>query len=379
MSYLLKRQRRLRLLRAARGHFSGLLQPFGDLQAHSPLRPLHKPASYHPDIGQRKQRDELRSVFLEPAIAHLGMSELTLDDSKRMLHLGPDTGLEFLGFFSELATRRVLLLSALARAHVHVPIHARGLRSFAGTKIARIGKHHVLLSGQQAVSLSHIVDIGSSADDGVHQDRLCVHANVRLHSKVPLVALLGLVHLRVTLTGTVLGGARCRNQSGVHHRAGLEQQALGGQLGVDHLQYLRAQLVLFEQMAKSQDVDAVGNTLGAADAHKVTVEVGLEQNIFGPQVRQSKPLLQAMNAQHHCQIKGRTSRLGHRCVRCDQCQQLAPRHDLLHLIEQDLLARASQVEIKVKVYLFHAINTCNLRAPDPTGWGRVLDMIPSSF
>ena len=66
MFHLLKRQRRLRLLMAARGHFSGLLQPFADLQTHSCLRPLQKLASGHPYIGQRKQRDELRRVFLSP-------------------------------------------------------------------------------------------------------------------------------------------------------------------------------------------------------------------------------------------------------------------------------------------------------------------------
>ena len=48
------------------------------------------------------------------------------------------------------------------------------------------------------------------------------------------------VHLGVTLASLVLGRARCRDQSGVHHCGGLEQQAAGGKLGVDHLQDLRA-------------------------------------------------------------------------------------------------------------------------------------------
>ena len=131
----------------------------------------------------------------------------------------------------------------------------------------------------------------------------------------------------------------------------------------------------FEQMTESQDADAVGDALGAADACEVAVKAGLKQGFFNAQIRQAKPLLWAMNTQHHCQIKRRTSRLGYRCVRGDQRQQLALRHHLLHLIEQSLLARAPQVEIKAKVGLFHAINNCNLRASDPTGWGRVLNMI----
>ena len=47
-----------------------------------------------------------------------------------------------------------------------------------------------------------------------------------------LVAFLDLVHLEVTFASLVLGRDRCRDQRGVHHRAGLEQQALGGQVGV---------------------------------------------------------------------------------------------------------------------------------------------------
>ena len=55
--------------------------------------------------------------------------------------------------------------------------------------------------------------------------------------------------------------------------------------------------------------------------------------------------------------------LGHWCMRRDQCQQLTLRHDLLHLIEQDLLTRAPHVGIEAKFFLFHAINARNLRAP----------------
>jgi len=133
---------------------------------------------------------------------------------------------------------------------------------------------------------------------------------------------------------------------------------MGGQLGVDYLQNLRTQLGLFEQMTESQDADPARNTLGAADASEVAVEAGLEQGFFGPQVRQAKPLLQAVNAQHQCKVKWRTSRLGRRCVRRYESQQIAPRHYLVHFFEQDLLARAPGAE----VCLFHAIKACNLRA-----------------
>ena len=305
------------------------------------------------------------------------MTELAFGHPKRVFHFGAHTGLEFFSLLGERAPRRMLLRFTFTGAHGYLPCHTGGFFSLVGALITCVAEDNLFLTVQQAMTLRDIVDIGSRSDDGVHQARICVDSDMRFHPKVPLVALLGLVHLGVTLTGTALGGAGRCNQSGIDYAASFEQQALGGQLGVDHLQYLRAKVVVFEQMSKSQDVDSVRNSLGAADAHKVTLEVGLEQCFFGPKVRQTKPLLQAMNAQHHCQIKRRTSHLGHRCMRRDQCQQLTLRHGLLHLIEQDLPARAPHVEIEAKVFLFHAINARNLRAPDPTGWGRVLNMIPS--
>jgi len=362
MFHLLKRPRRLRPWNAETGRFSSLLPPFGDLRTHSSLHPLHKPASGHRDIGQRKQRDELRGVLGKPSVADLGVPELALDDPKRMLHLGPHAGLELLGLFVQRAPGRVLLRLTLIRAHGHMPTHPSGVGSFAGALVARISKDHLFFTVQQRMPLRDIVDVCGCSDDGVHQAGLRVHPNMGFHAEVPLVALLNLVHLGVAFTGLVFGRARCSNQGGIHHGARLEQQAMGGQLGVDDLQNLWTQLVLFEQMTKSQDADPVWNALGAADPCEVPVEAGLEQGFFGPEIRQAKPLLQAVNAQHQCKVKWRASRLGHRCVRRYERQQIAPRHDLVHFFEQDLLARAPGTEIESEVCLFHAVKASNLRA-----------------
>ena len=233
MCHLVKRQRKLRLLVAAIGHFSGLLPPFGDLRTHSSLHPLHKPASGHPDVGQRKQRDELRGVLGKPPVAHFDVTELALDNPKRMLHLGAHAGLELLGLFLQCAPGRVLLRLTLPRAHGHMPIHANGVGSFAGALVARIRKDHLFFTVQQRMPLRDIVDVCGCSDDGVHQTGLRVHPNMGLHTEVPLVALLNLVHLGVALTALILGRARCSNQGGVYHGARLEQQAVSGQLGVD--------------------------------------------------------------------------------------------------------------------------------------------------
>lgn len=361
--HLMKRQDQQHPVLTESEGFLPELQPLGHLQPHSFLSPLQRPTSSHPNVGERKQGDVLYRVFLKPTVTYFGVTELTLDDSERMLHLGPHTGLELFCLLHECPPRCVLLLVAFARAHCNMPIYACGSRALDSSLIAGIRKNDRLFAVQQSVSLGHIIDVGCGTDEGVYQTGISIHPDMGFHSEVPLVALLDLVHLGVALAGNVLGGAGCCNQGGVHHGAGLEQQAVGGQLGVDDLQNLWAQLVLFEQVLEPQDADSVRDALGAADTHEFTIKASLEQSFLGgSQVGQTKSLLQAVNAQHHCQIKGRASSLGHRCVRRDQREQFVLRHDLLHFSEQDLLARALAAEIKANVFLFHAVNDCNLRA-----------------
>jgi hypothetical protein len=142
------------------------------------------------------------------------------------------------------------------------------------------GKHVRLLTVHQGMGLGHIIDIGRGALHGMHQVRLSIHATMALHAVVPLVALLGLMHLRVALAGAVLGRTGRGNQRGIDHRTALEQQALGRQRGVDRPQYVDAELVSFEQVTKPQDAHAIRKALGAREASEVAVQRRLEQGFF---------------------------------------------------------------------------------------------------
>ena len=86
------------------------------------------------------------------------------------------------------------------------------------------------------------------------QAKFCFDTHVGLHAKVPLISLLGLVHLGVTLALVVLGRTGRRNQRGIHHSAGPEHQATINELGIHSGQNLLAQPMLFEQVAKTQEV-----------------------------------------------------------------------------------------------------------------------------
>ena len=124
----------------------------------------------------------------------------------------------------------------------------RPVSPVAGSLVARIGKDDCLLAMQKAVHLGNFVEVGGRADDRVHQYQVCLHPNVRLHAKVPLIPLLTLAHLKVALANAVHGGAERCNQCGIYFGTGFEYQALAGQGGVSRVQPLQAQLALFKQV-----------------------------------------------------------------------------------------------------------------------------------
>jgi len=202
---------------------------------------------------------------------------------------------------------------------------------------------------RRAHSSPDIVDIGRCANDGVNQAGLGIHADVGLHAKVPLVALLGLMHLRVALAGAVLGRTGRGDQGGVHRRAGLEHQPFLGKGGVDRGQQLDAQVVLFEQMPKPQDGGLIGQARGAwVKASEFAIHTDVMQRLFHGRVTQAKPLLQKVDAQHGLYGKRRAPALVSRTRRkgCNQRHQLCPRNHPIHLVEKHALASALGHKLK---------------------------------
>ncbi len=203
--------------------------------------------------------------------------------------------------------------------------------------------------------------------------------DMRLHAEVPLVALLGLMHLGVTLAATVLGRAERGDQRGIDHRAALEQQALVGQHCVDRSQDLRRQLKRFQLVAKAQDAHAVRHPLGAAQAAEVPVQGGVEQGLFHGDVAQSEPLLKRVNSQHRLQLKRRAPDLGPRCMRLDQRRQLPPGHCQVHLLQKRRLARTPRTQVQAQVLLLHAVIVPSATGSCHSGLPEVLNTIPRFF
>lgn len=74
--------------------------------------------------------------------------------------------------------------------------------------VASIAERDGLVTMQQRVHLRHVGDIACRADDRVHQARRGMHTNVGVHSKVPVIALLRLLHFRSALAIFVLSRRR---------------------------------------------------------------------------------------------------------------------------------------------------------------------------
>ncbi|MFT4167356.1 MAG: hypothetical protein QM650_19140 [Microlunatus sp.] len=102
-----------------------------------------------------------------------------------------------------------------------------------------------------ALVCGHRVDVAGA---GVNPD-------VGLHPEVPLVALLGLMHLRVPLSSSVLGRGRGGEQRGIHNAAAAHDPTLTFEDLVLRGQQLLPELVGLEQVAEMQQRGRVRDLL----------------------------------------------------------------------------------------------------------------------
>ncbi len=110
---------------------------------------------------------------------------------------------------------------------------------------------------KQITQLIEVMLVGRGGDQAVGQATLGIDTNVGLHAKVPLIAFLGLMHLRIALLLFVLGRAGCLNDGGIHQSALGHHDACFGQPAIDGLEQLTGQLMLLEQVAEIHDGGAV--------------------------------------------------------------------------------------------------------------------------
>jgi len=230
-----------------------------------------------------------------------------------------------------------------------VPLHRLALHFLAlvYANVARVGEHLLFMPVQQGMRLRHIRHVGRRANHTVDQARIGVHANVGFHPKVPFVALLRLMHLRVTALLGIFGRRRRFDDRRVNQRAFLHQQSSLTQRDANLVEQLAGQFVFVQQTPEFQQRGRVRHVLDRQiDAGEGAQRDAVIQRVFQPFVRQPVPLLQEVDPQHPLQANRRTPARALRVMRLDCRQQALPRHDLLHLGQEALAPR-------------HALLACN--------------------
>ena len=166
-----------------------------------------------------------------------------------------------------------------------------------------------------------------------------VHTDVDFHAEVPLVPLLGLVHLRIPLPLLVLGGAGSCDQGGIDDRSLLHGHAVGLEVSLHRLKDLLPEIVPLQQVAESEDRGFIRDPLAdQGDACKPTHRRHLDQRILHRRVAEVVPLLHQVDSQHGLQRVGRTAAFGASLgvTGLDQGDQRPPRHNSLHLSQKSL-------------------------------------------
>src|SRR5690606_23470780 len=207
--------------RRLRAPSCGLPSPF----SRSPGAPslwTEQPSPQHVQVRQRKGGEQPRGVLGQSAVAHLGKTPQALDHMKGMLTACPGAGTD--------AVDELLMITQRLRAGATTidPIADAagfGALTMKLAPVRLIPEQLLLLAMQQMRQLADVRLIGRRGGQAMDY-AAPVGAHMRLHPEMPVLALLGLVHLRIARLLGVLGrGGRLDNR-GIDNRAGLQQQAL---------------------------------------------------------------------------------------------------------------------------------------------------------
>ena len=160
---------------------------------------------------------------------------------------------------------------------------------------------------QDLPGLGHVRDVRRRPYHGMHQTAFGIHASMRFHAEIPLVPLLGLVHLRVASLGLILDRWRGGKNRGIGDRPFPHHQARGRPLAVDRLEYLLRQFMLLQQMPELQQRCRIRCRFPRqVDPDKTTQCPAVYTiRICGDKISGSLEMPQATNPQRH-----------HSCRRC---------------------------------------------------------------
>jgi len=294
---------------------------------------------------QSEQRQQQRRVFGQPTIARLLVAEDVLDAVKWMVELGAHPGLELLEQLEQRSGVRFGQRSVLSGATPDMPFHSAVLIfvSLRNSLVARITERYRLTAVQKRIGLGDVAHIGFSRDHGRGEPRISIDTNVRLHTEVPLITLLGLVHFRVERSVLVFRRRRRCVDRRIDDSACSKPKALGGQELVDGCEVAFSQLVLFHQAPKLRPGRRIRRCLAAqVNSDKTANRLAIIDRTLHAFVGQSKALLGKVHVQHAPHPnRWPTATIASRMERLDFGHRRRPRRHRIDLAQKPIVSRHS--------------------------------------
>src|SRR5215471_10365678 len=227
----------------------GLIEPF-----------YPKPGNGRPPVGVERM---LRIYFLQQwfNLSDPTVEEALYDSLAMRRFVGIDLGREPVPDETTVCRFRHLLeqhdLGRQLFDEVQRHLAAQGLKVATGTllddrlltAISLIPPHPGLLPMQQIRQHRAVGNIGRRRYHRMDQLAAAVDPKMSLHPKIPLLALLGLMHLGIARLPGILGRRRRIDDRRIDNRAGGHLQSLRRQVPLHLIKQLPAEIVLFEQMA----------------------------------------------------------------------------------------------------------------------------------
>ena len=151
------------------------------------LSSCHQPPSHQEQVAEREQGEEMRAVLGEAPVAGLHVTELALDDAEGMLDLGPDHRDAPI----DLRVERVQWATLRGLAHDTPDLAWTPERGLAfGADITLVRPDRGFLAVQKLIPDLAVMQLGGRGVEAVRHTAVHIHADVRFHAEIPVVALL---------------------------------------------------------------------------------------------------------------------------------------------------------------------------------------------
>ena len=211
------------------------------------------------DIEHRQHGKSSISILRQATIANLGKAPEPLECKEGMLDLGSDTGLTPVRGFVSLGQGSILIGPFVGEV---VRLRRKGLESLPlrPASVGAVAIQAGFLAMQQIRYFVAVVRIRGGDAGAMDQPALAIRPDMQLHAEVPLVAFLGLVHLRMAALVFVLGRGRCRNQGRINYRATRELHSIRHEQLADLGKQGSAQMMRFEQVTEIEQGRGIGHS-----------------------------------------------------------------------------------------------------------------------